>query len=87
MTSSCGSDPTSRFEAQALLATDSYQASPKSSTKKNKNLKISHPQLLNLYKLPAYQVGSKYQPTIPWKKHPDPTPTQPLKTPTPGGTS
>lgn len=63
--SSCGSDPTSRFEAQALLATDSYQASPKFSTKKNKNLKISHPQLLNLYNLPAYQVGSKYQPTIP----------------------
>ena len=66
--SSCGSDPTSRFEAHALLATDSYQTSPKFSTKNTPG------PLLKLYKLPAYQVGSKISTHNSMKKTPGPNP-------------
>lgn len=72
MTSSCGSDPTSRFEAHALLATDSYQTSPKSSTKKKQkpeDFPPSTPQPVQFTSLPGrFEVSDHSN----HSKHPPP---------------
>ena len=52
--------------------------SPVQNPKKNKKLKISHPQLLNLYKLPGrFEVSTDHSMKTPQ--------TQPLKKPSPRG--